>query len=294
MSLWTLIKILAALGVMAVMAFTGMLAYHVAVEPLGGVFDRIVPDPVRIVGGPADADLAKMLESPEMPDIDPGEKTFQKAHELLALGKLAEAREKLSAIVNVFPSSSSAPAARRIVGDINLDEILSSTHMEGKRIHVVQRGDSLLGIASRHNTTIDCIMHLNSMMELPRIQPGQELVVMPLDFRLLIEPRRHSISLWDGGRFIREYPLLHAAGIASGQRRTVIASKAAEIDGRRVQPQSPEFRSAEKIIVTEKPSLQIRGWDGSGEKPAAGILLRPADMEEIALLTRVGNEVEIR
>ena len=293
MSLWTLFKIIAALCVMGVMTFTGMLAYHVAVQPLGGVFSEIVPDPVRIVGGQSDDELAKMLESPEMPDIDPGERAFQKAHELLALGKIPEAREKLNAIVNVFPSSATAPTARNIVGEINLDEILSAGHMEGKQIHTVKPGDSLLGIASRYHTTIDCIMHLNSMMDLPKIQPGQELVVMPLEFRLLIEPRRKSVSLWQGGRFIREYPVLHIAGSAAAQRG-VISSKAAELDGRRVLPQSREYRAAEKVIIIEKPPLQIRGWDGGEEKPVGGILLRPEDMEEIALLTRVGNEVEIR
>lgn len=293
MSLWTLFKIIAALCVMAVMTFTGMLAYHVAVEPLGGIFSEIVPDPVRVAGGQSDDDLAKMLESAEMPDIDPGERTFQKAHELLALGKIPEAREKLSAIVNVFPSSMTAPIARRIVGEINLDEILSTSHMEGKQIHTVKRGDSLLGIAARYKTTIDCIMHLNSMMELPKIQPGHELVVMPLEFRLLIEPRLRSVSLWQGGRFIREYPVLHLAG-ATAPRRGVIASKSAELDGRRVLPESKDYRAAQKVIILGKPPLQIRGWDGDGEKPAGGILLRPEDMEEIALLTRVGNEVEIR
>lgn len=294
MSVWTLFKLFAALCVMGVMAFTGMLAWHVAVEPLGGIYERLVPDPVRIVGNTSDEDLTRMLEAPEMPDIDPGEKAFQKAHELLALGRISEAREKLSNIVNIYPGSSSSPMARRILGEINLDEILSTDHMDGKQIHEVKRGDSLLGIAARYKTTIDCIMHLNSLMEIPRLQPGQKFVVMPLDFRLLIEPHRESVSLWDGGRFVREYPVLHFGSAGLKPRRAVITTKSAELDGRRVLPESPEYRAAQKVIVIEKPTLQIRGWDGEGEKPAAGILLRPADMEEISLLTRIGNEVEIR
>jgi hypothetical protein len=264
------------------------------VEPLGGIFSKIIPDPIRVIGAQSDDDLAKMLEAAEMPDIDPGEKAFQKAHELLALGRIPEAREKLSAIVNVYPSSSSAPIARRIVGEMNLDEILSTSHMEGKQIHIVRRGDSFIGIASRYRTTIDCIMHLNSMMELRNLQPGDELVVMPLDFRLLIEPGRHSVSLWSGGRFIREYPALHISAAASTKRRTTIGSKSAEFGDRRVVPQSKDYRAAAKIIAIDKSPLQIRGWDGAGDRPPGGILLRPQDMEEIALLTRTGNEVEIR
>lgn len=295
MSLWTLLKLLAALCVMAAMTFTGMLAYHVTVKPLGGVFAKLIPKPAQAVAGQRDSDVATMLDAAEMPDIDPGERAFQKAHELLALGKLAEAREKLTAIVNVFPGSSSAPVARRIVGEMNLDEILSSSHLEGKKIHVVKRGDSFVAIAAQEKTTVDCIMYLNSMMQIRGIQPGDELVVMALNFRLLIEPNRKSLALWDGGRFIREYPILHLSpALAHAAAKTTISSKAAEWEGRRVQIQTKDYRAAAKLIQLAKPNVQIRGWDGSGERPAAGILLRSQDMEEISLLTRVGNEVEFR
>ncbi len=294
MSFWTFFKIFAALIVIAIMGFTGMLAYHVVVAPLDGVFAKIIPNPGSIHHGQSNEDFAKMLESAEMPDIDPGEKAFQKAHELLVLGKLVDAREKLTAIVNVFPSSSSAPIARRIVSEMNLDEILSANHVEGKKIHVVKRGDSYLGIAAKYTTTIDSMMHLNAMTELRGIQPGDELVVMPLNFRLLIEPRRKSISLWDAGRFLCEYPVLSMGTIPASTQRGSISSKTAEIDGKRVLPQAKNYRIANKEIQTTKPTLHIRAWDGISEKPANGILLRPQDMEEIILLTHIGNEVEIR
>ena len=294
MSIWTLFKLLAAVCVLGVMAFTGMFAYHVTVAPLGGVFEKMVPNPAEVTGKQADADFAKMLDSAEMPDIDPGEKAFQKAHELLALGRLGEAREKLTAVVNVFPTSSSAPLARGIIGEINLDEILSTTHMEGKKVHVVKRGNSFFGIASQHNTTLDCIMHLNNMMELGNIQPGDELVIMPLDFRILIEPKRKSISLWDGGRFIREYPVVHFNIGNPTPSKTKISSKLADLDGRKIPPQSKEYRAAHKTIVIAKPAILIRGASAADEGTPSGITLQSPDMEEISLLTRVGNEVEIR
>src|SRR6187402_906386 len=98
MSLWTVFKFFAALCVLAVMAFTGMLAYHIEVKPLGGVFEKIIPNPKEVAGKKTDAEFSEMLDSAELPDIDPGEKAFQKAHELLALGKIDEAREKLGSI----------------------------------------------------------------------------------------------------------------------------------------------------------------------------------------------------
>jgi len=130
---------------------------------------------------------------------------------------------------------------------------------------------------------------------LKNIQPGEELIVMPLEFRLLVEPQRKSLSIWDGGRFIREYPIIHFAvtgKLAPGKVK--IASKSAELGGKQVNPQSKDYRGAQKVIQIAKPSLQIRGGgEIPGEAPH-GIVLRSEDMEEISLLTRVGNEVEIR
>ena len=295
MSLWTFFKLLAGLTVLTVMAFTGMLAYHITVKPLGGVFEKLVPNPAEIAGKQADAEFVKMLDTASLPEIDPGEKAFQKAHELLALGKIDEAREKLTAIVNVFPSSPAAPVARRIVGEMGLDEILSASHEEGKKCHVVKRGDSYLGIAAQYHTTLDLMMHLNGMMELKNIIPGQELIVLPLDFRLLIEPQRKALSVWNGPRFIREYPIIHlnvSGSLAVG--KTKIKSKSADLEGRQVPPQSKDYRGAQKVIQLEKPSLQIRGAEETDEHTRGGVVLLPQDMEEVSLLTRVGNEVEIR
>lgn len=295
MSFWTFFKLLAGLAVLAVMAFTAMLAYHIVIAPVGGIFEKLVPNPTEVVGRQDDADFAKMLDSAELPDIDPGEKAFQKAHELLALGKIDDAREKLTAIVNVFPTSSSAPVARRIVGEMNLDEVLSTSHMEGKKSHIVKRGNSFLGIAAEYQTSLDLIMHLNSMMELKNIQPGEELIVMPLQFHLLIEPQRKALSIWEGARFIREYPILDLG--VSGKLtpgKTKISSKSADLNGRQVPPQSKDYRGAGKIIQIEKPALQIRSAAAVGESHPSGISLLSQDMEEVSLLTRVGNEVEIR
>ena len=334
MSLWTFVKLLAAVAVIGAVGFTGMFAYHMAVRPMGGVFEKIVPNPAVVVNAQPDAEFAQSVNAAEMPDVDPGETAFQKAHELIALGKLADARDKLNTVVNIFPSSSSAPIARHIVGEMNLDDILSTTQMAGKQTHVVKRGDSFLGIAARYKTTLDCIVNLNGLQELKNLVPGEELLVMPLEYRLLIEPQRQSLSLWDGGRFICEYPIVHLA--AAGKLtslHTTVGSKTGQLDARRSKSDpkahakpvaKPVTKSAVKAKAkakakatnkTESPAetateataeatvgkaiqlaklpLQIRAYapDDTG---ARGIFLNPVDLEELFLLTRVGNTVEIR
>lgn len=298
MRIWTLIKIIAALAVLGVMGFTGMLAYHITVKPLGGIFAKIIPDPADVVSTQHAEEVDKMLDSKDMPDIEPGEKAYQKAIELIATGSSPEAREKLETIVNLYPSSSIASEARRIVGEMNLDEILSVDHMEGKSTYIVKPGDSFIPIANKNRTNLDCIMYLNGLTELGGLHPGDDLIVMPLDFRILIEPQRKFLSLWSGGKFIKDYPIVrieHPGAIAA--IRTTIDSRAGFLEGKKLVAGNKGYRQSEKILQLAKSPLQIRPMAGSSEGGTVlprGIYLKTSDMEELNLLTRPGNEVEIR
>ena len=111
MRLWTLIKLVAGAVVLGITVFTGLLVWHVQEEPLGGVFSQLVP--VKFDPKPIDT-----LPKPDasLPDIDPGAKVFEKAREMIAVGDLDGARERLRTVVSIYPRSKSAPEARRIVG----------------------------------------------------------------------------------------------------------------------------------------------------------------------------------
>jgi len=325
MSVWTFIKMSAALAVVGVLGFTSMLAYHVAVRPLDGrlgrIFERLVPSPRTVAGEPSDIDFVKMVDAAEMPDIDPGERLHQKALELIAVGDLAEAREKLTTIINVFPTSSSAAEARRIVGQMNLDEILSSAYRTGKKTHVIKRGDSYLAIAAKYHTSLDCILYFNGGEGLKSLQPGEELTVMALDYRVVVEPQRMTLALWDGGKFVCEYPIrrLGTAGKLASQAVT-IQSKPGQFDGRTNRPVAPKKPStaatgtkdrthaAEKaatVPASPPPAPPRQGLQLSkaaqrdppchpGDAEAPGLFRSPGEFEELFLLTRVGNTVEIR
>ncbi len=294
MRFWIIIKVIAGFAVAGVVTFTAMLSYHITVKPLGGIFEQIIPEAGTVLRVEKEEDFAKLLDSAEMPDFEPGDRAFQKAHELIAVGKIAEGREKLMAVVNVFPSSPSAPNARRIVGEMNLDEVLSSIFIQGKSNYEVKRGDSYFAIASRNNTSLDMLMHLNGMMELKNLQPGDDLQILQLNFRLLIEPQRKALSLWDGAKFICEYPILRMGGPAPKSGKTVIDSRRTTIDGRSVPPTAKDYRATAKSFQLKNPALQILPYDETDDTSPPGIFIREADIEELFLLTRSGNEVEIR
>lgn len=281
MRIVTFIKILAAILVLAVMAGTG---YILLEAQKVGV---ILPDP--------SSDLADELpEASNLPDVDPGERFFQRALEMIAMGKREQAKEKLLYILNFHPSSPSAGEARRILGEMNLDEILSTDSKEGKSIHKVVRGDSFFGIAGKNQTTLEAIIYFNRLTSLDALFPGDELVVMPLNFHLVIEPGRKMLSLWRGDKMLKEYPLVRSE-TAPPAMTTQVEGKSGIANGKKVSATDPAFRNAQKSISLSKTPLQIRGHRaGDGEETGRGFFVSAADMEELSLLLRSGNGVEIR
>ena len=294
MKILSFIKLIAALVVLAVIGFTAMLAWHVAIEPQGGRFEQIIPTTRPMLAADRDEDFTRMLEAAEAPDIDPGERAFRQAHEMIVLGQADEARKKLGTIIHVYPTSSAAPAARRILGEMNLDKLLTTASMDGKIDYTVVSGDALFSIVSRHQTTIENLRHINGLTKFGTLRPGDRFVLMPLEFRLIVTPARQSLAVWREGEFIREYPIMefnHPGAPAHGTTR--INSKSAHIGGRRVQALSDEYTAAEKIIQLAN-GITIRSYDeDDGERPR-GIHLRRIDIEELNLLVRAGNEVEFR
>lgn len=297
MKIRTLLKIAVFFAMLAALAFTAAFAYHAMVRPLGGIGAKWLPALKPAVSTPSREDeLSAMLEANEMPDIDPGERVFQKAHELLALGNIADARLKLMSIIRIYPGSPVAPAARQIISSMNLDQLFSPASMEGKQLHVVKRGDSWTSLISNYHTTVECVIALNAFTARRDPQVNDEWLMMPLDFRMLIEPRRKAVSLWDGGRFVCEFSALEMPSQAHQELplRTRIQSRSAQIEGKRVTVGQRDFADAIKILRFEKTPFTLRAWDGRSEKTRSAVLLTPADMEEIYLLTRVGNAVEVR
>lgn len=290
----TIAKILCAMVVLTVMITTWVLYHHIVVSPLDGAVAKIIPEPSSAKQLERNNDLRQILVSETMPNIDPGERVFQTAYQLLEEEKYDAAQLKLASIFEVYPNSTAAATAKKIVGEMNLDRLLSTRNMSGKQIHTVKAGDSYLGIAAKYKTSIDCMMHLNSMLQLDGIQPGDRLIVMPLEFTIRIEPKKKVVSLWKDGQFIREYPAMAMRGVGSSKNTGSVESIVAEVDGTKILPHDERYPSANKIIQLSNPAVQIRSWDESLDELITGVFLRPNDLQEIALLTRSGNSVEFR
>jgi LysM repeat protein len=272
-----IIKALAAVLVLAVLTATAWYVREVKAQVATPQLAALPVDPVE--------------------DVEPGDIAFERAVERLALGHYEEAEERLQFVVNFDPGSEAAVEARRILGELHLDRYLSTEDMEGKAIHEVKSGDSFLKIAKEYDTTIDCLVHLNGLMRLDQLHPGDELVVMPLDFNLRLDLPRKRLSVWKDGRFVTSYEIedVRLGHSASAVLRTKVRNKQGFLDGQSYPTTSDQYRGAHKILTLEDKGLRILGKQEEEEAgDARGIFLKESDMEELVLLTRVGNVVEVR
>ena len=254
---------------------------------------------------PLDRELEQIVQDNEIIGFEPGQREFNRALQLIALEKLDEAREKLLFIQNLYPDSSHGPEARRILGEINLDEILSVENMTNKKVHIVAPGEGYLRIATANETTLDSIMFLNGLLDMRALHAGDELVVMPLDFKLVVDLKRERIELFHRDLekkehiFVKDY-LIRKMDIGKLPNRAMqakISRKLGDLNGRIFQPTHPAFRHSVKVLGFNAGNtfLQLRPVPGEeAEDTGRGIFLTSSDMEELSMLIRIGNEVEVR
>lgn len=231
-------------------------------------------------------------------DNEPGDKAFQRAKELLANESMLEAEEKLKYIVSFYPTAESAAQCRRILGEINLDRLLDPDWTEGKKVITVQPGDTFTRIISENETTMDSLVHLSKLKRSDHrsLHPGDKLTVMPMNLRVVIDLAKKTLTLWRGGEFIKEYPVLD---FSYNQRAAKKHYKIGLIrglhEGKLYPSHAEEYVGSSKVMILSDKSLAIRGISNdSNEVSGLGFQLSHADMEELPLLLRPGNDVEIR
>jgi len=266
------------------------------------------------------------IKRSDMPRIDPGMKRFEAAADMLNEGRVPEAREAMFRLIQQFPDSASCGEAKRIIGEINMDELFSTEPIPGKRDYIVQPGDSLALIASRQGTTTDMLIRLNGLMS-TTLHPGDHLTLMPLEFNVVVDASEKTVTLRRvlGGRefFFKEYKALDMrlpAGVKPPAEMEV-RGKSAVLDGRSLLPADARYMEADKWLPGSRSGVVLRTpppvraipvtappAPGSAPQPQAassapapmpqppaetGVFLAREDLEEIFILVRNGSKLYI-
>src|SRR5881394_2775545 len=136
------------------------------------------------------------------PDISLPE--FQAAAQLRQESKLIEARDALSAFIQKYPAGLHAEEAKDLLGEVNVDILLSRYPSPEKTEYVVVSGDVLAKIARKLKTTPELIMRMNNMSG-TMLHIGEHLLISHPDFSLLIQPKAKVIVVLNHGAFFKQY-----------------------------------------------------------------------------------------
>lgn len=246
------------------------------------------------------------IQQAGLPVMDPGARRFDAAVELVRAGQLDEGREALYNLLRQFPESPTCEEAKRIIGEINLDRLFSPTYLEGKVDYIVQPGDVLQVIASKHKTSLDAITRMNGLRG-TTIHPGDHLLIMPVDFDFAVNVSDKKLVVLRQGRFFAEYPAVDVK-LPAGFRvpaELKLGSKSAALEGKPVAASDAAYLEAEKMIPANRPGMVLRGLPvarpvekagGAGAGAVAaehGVFLMREDLEEVFAMARSGASLKL-
>lgn len=230
--------------------------------------------------------------------IDHGSHLYEQAVSLIQTGALLGGIEKLHELIKYYPESKYFDESNRIIGEVNSDHLLSRDSGEGKKEYTVKRGDALRLIAQKHETTVGYILHVNGRMG-SKLQPGDQLIICPLRFSILINLKAKTIVLRNSeDKLFKSYELV---GIRLPQGcpssfDSLVKGLVVGDGTRFVEIGSTEYVNAAKEIRCERRGIPIRSLTGVEDKNkyATGFFVSHDDIEELALLVRSGSSIHVR
>src|SRR3984893_1480087 len=160
---------------------------------------------------------------------------FQEAAKLRQEGKIPEARGALATFVQKYPTGQHAEEAKDLLGEINIDILLSRTPSPEKQEYIVKPGDVLQKIGHKLKSTPELIMRMNNLSG-TMLHIGEHLLISHPDFSIVVQRKPKLVVLLNHGAFFKQYHLREEKLPAKhpGKVNTKVAEVMAWRDGKRV------------------------------------------------------------
>ena len=225
------------------------------------------------------------------PTPDPGIALLEQGKQLIAKGNIDDGKRLLISIFQSFPKSVKADEARKIVGDMNIQNFFSPQPSADKKEYVVMRGDSIAKISAKTKAAPELIFKANGLEGL-MIQPGQKFIIPSGQFTLTIFLGAQAVELLNRGEFFYWYKALDfhlPPNLTSGTLKVI--GKEAWSANTRVSFGEKKFLGSSRWVVLSQSGITLYSETSPNvpniQKPRFGIQLAPEDMEELfALLVK--------
>lgn len=239
---------------------------------------------------------------------NPQQQSLQTIRALAAKKSLEEARQKGYALLAQANDPALMASLETLLGQLNIELILSQAPMPEKEEYVVRSGDSLERIARKFKTTVDLIKKGNALQR-PVLHPGDRLRVFTGKFTLAISKSRNDLVLKANDRFFKRYRVGTGKFGTTPVGTFVITEKIEQPPWWRPDGKMIPFGDKENVLGTRWMSLQatsttnaVRGyglhgtWEPEtiGQQASAGcVRLANSDVEELFLLIPTETRVVI-
>ncbi len=194
---------------------------------------------------------------------------FGLAQAYLEAGKLQEARQAYTDVLSLGLDYEDEKLIRQKLADLNLKILFSPIVSEDSVSYKVSEGDTLQGIAQKHNTTVALIKRANNLKS-DIIKPGRNLKVTTAKFSIIVDKSFNTLTLKSGEGVFKMYSVSTGADNSTPVGVFKITNKI-------VNP--PWFREG-KVIPAADPKnilgsrwlgLTVKGYGIHGTKDDASI-----------------------
>ena len=222
---------------------------------------------------------------------------FQAAAKLRQDGKLAETRDALTVLLQKYPNGQHAEEAKDLLGEVNMQILLSDYPSPEKQTYIVKKGDVIARVARQTQTTPELIMRMNSL-DSTMLRIGERLMISHPDFGLFIQRKAQTVVLLNHGQFCKRYRVL-TVKLAAGKTAPRVTTKVAEImawrNNKRVGLGTREYRESTRWIRLAAPgyTLFVEPPTVDVVPPPLGLGLAANDMEELSSLVNAKTAVTI-
>jgi hypothetical protein len=239
-------------------------------------------------------------EVPPEPTPDFGGPEFQAAAKLRQDGKLIEARNALMGFVQKYPTGAHAEAAKDLLGEVNIDILLSTYPSPEKKEYIVRPGDVLQKVANKFKTTPELIMRMNNLSG-TMLRIGNRLLVSNPQFSMVIQRKPKLVVLLNRGTFFKQYHIREEK--LSPKQPPKITTKVGEVmawrDGKRVGFGTREYMGSTRWVRLGAPAYTLIAVPDSAHPtisvspPPQGLGLAASDVEELSSLVNKQTAVTI-
>jgi LysM repeat protein len=239
-------------------------------------------------------------EITQEPRADVSLPEFQSAAQLRQEGKLSEARSALATFIQKYPNGQHVEEAKDLLGEVNIDILLSRTPSPEKEEYIVKPGDVLQRVAHKVKSTPELIMRMNNLNG-TMLHIGEHLLVSHPDFSIVVQRKTKALVVLNHGQFFKQYHLREEK-LPTRQPPKVV-TKVAEVmawkDGKRVGFGTKEFIGSTRWIRLASQAYTIYSVPDSAHPalsqppPPQGLGLAAADVEELSSLVNNHTPVTV-